>query len=124
MFRALAEAGVRDFPASVQPPGRGPPALPLRLHRRRATMQPSPGSLLLQLALQLPPSARLAGSYGVFAALKIHEFKLCETVRLKGHHFYLSRLYFNDAGSLVLSFRKETSRSTEFKRCGEERSLS
>lgn len=57
MFRALAEAGVRDFPASVQPPGRGPPALPLCLHRRRATMQPSPGSLLLQLALQLPPSA-------------------------------------------------------------------
>lgn len=57
MFRALAEAGVWDFPASVQPPGRGPPALPLRLHRHRATMQPSPGSLLLQLALQLPPSA-------------------------------------------------------------------
>lgn len=102
MFRALAEAGVRDFPASVQPPGRGPPALPLRLHRCRATMQPSPGSILLQLALQLPPTARLAGSYGVLAALMIHEFKLFDFV--KGRHLYLSQLYFNDGGSLVLSF--------------------
>lgn len=71
VFRAPAEAGVWDVPASVQPSGWRPPALSLRLLLCRAAVQPGPGPLLLQLALQLPPSARLAGSSGVFAALTL-----------------------------------------------------
>lgn len=35
-------------------------------------MQPSPGSFLLQLALQLPPPAQLTGPHGVLAALMLH----------------------------------------------------
>lgn len=57
VLRALAEAGVRDVSAPVQPSGWRSPALPLSLLLRRAAVQPSPGPLLLQLALQLPPPA-------------------------------------------------------------------
>lgn len=74
VLRAPAEAGVWDVSASVQPSGWGPPALPLSLLLCRAAMQPSPGSLLFQLAFQLPPPARLAGSHGVLVALMFQEF--------------------------------------------------
>lgn len=77
MLRALAEAGVRDVPAPVQPSGWRPPALPLGLLLRRAAMQPYTGSLLLQLALQLPPPAGLTGPHGVLAALTLQEFVVC-----------------------------------------------
>lgn len=72
VLRASAEAGLRDVSAPVQPSWRRPPALPLGLLLGRAAVQPSSGSLLLQLALQLPPSPRLAGPPGVLAALKLH----------------------------------------------------
>lgn len=71
MLRATAEVGLWDVSSTVQPSRRRPPALPLSLLLRRAAMQPSPGQLLLQLAVQLPPPARLAGPLGVFAALTL-----------------------------------------------------
>lgn len=73
MLRALAEAGVWDVSASVQPTRWSPPALPHSLLLCGAAMQPSPGSLLFQLAFQLPPPARLTGSHGVLVALMLEE---------------------------------------------------
>ena len=69
VLQAPKAAGVRPVPATVQPPGRRAPALPLRLLRGREAVRPGPGSHPPQLALQLTPAARLPGPNGVFHAV-------------------------------------------------------
>lgn len=69
MFRALAEAGVWDVSAPVQPSGWRPTAVSLSLLLCSAAMQPRTGSVLLQLALQLSPPFGLVGPHGVLAAM-------------------------------------------------------
>lgn len=69
VLQASAEAGVWDVSSWVQPSGGRPAALPISLLLCWAAVQPGPGPLLLQLALQLPPAAGLAGPPGVLTAL-------------------------------------------------------
>lgn len=93
VLRALAQAGVWNVFAPVQPTGWRPPALPLRLLLCWEAMQPGPGSLLLQLALQLPPPARLTGPHGVLPALRPQEFEFSVALFLRDELLHPSVLW-------------------------------
>lgn len=93
VLRALAQAGVWNVFAPVQPTGWRPPALPLRLLLCWEAMQPGPGSLLLQLAIQLPPPARLTGPHGVLPALRPQEFEFSVALFLRDELLHPSVLW-------------------------------
>lgn len=77
-------------------------------------MQPSPGSLLLQLALQLPPPAGLPGPHGVLAALMLdQEFEVSVALMITSAPAYFFRRHFRPDLQWYLRTEKKRLNFTE-----------